>query len=191
MPQQKITFVKNKIWTGGNAHHIFTARKTKVPPVFSTGPPSSRACSLVGVQVQVCLRAARRGVATPPPPRLPSLRRICTLLRCSHGNTCLPGNHSLWPPVLTPALGTPPFFLAFLPPRVNAVHISCLQNKLKPNQKGEVGKQGWEGHGKLQRHGQCTPAVDLSPLDPMYLHPRGLPTNTPSSSELKKPGFER
>lgn len=126
------------------------------------------------------------------PPQGASVHCLCAAMGTHVSQAITP----FWPPVLTPALGTPPFFLAFLPPSSEccAYFLSSKQTEAKPERGGRKARLGrtWKTtKDSTQRHGQCTPAVNLSPLDPVYLHPRGPPTNTPSSSELKKPGFER
>lgn len=148
----------------------------------------------------MCLRAARRGVATSPGPLAP--RRICTCVKTQPWEHVSPRQSLPLGPSVNTCLGHSTLLLG-LPstPSECCVHfLSSKQIEAKSERGGRKARLGmtWKTtKDSTQRHGQCTVAVNLSPLDPVYLHPSGLPTgapvppNTPSSSELKKPGFER
>lgn len=124
--------------------------------------------ALTGDQVQVDQKAGGKGIVLETlvlSPRSMETRQVPR--EAAAMKTHLSPRHA---PLLAPRAnitspGRLPFFLAFLPPQLNASHISHLQNKTKPNQKGEIGEQDWLGRAQkttkdsAQRHGQCTLAA--------------------------------
>lgn len=142
----------------------------------------------------MCLRAARRGVATSP--GLPAPRRICTCVKMQPWEHVSPRQSLPLAPSVNTCLGHSTLLgLPSTRSECCVYFLSSKQIEAKPERGGRKARLGrtWKTtKDSTQRHGQRTRAVNLSPLDPVYLHPRGLPTgapvppNTPSSSELKK-----